>query len=44
MFSNKYVEGYLGCCYYGGCVEVDKVEELGIVWVKELFGVDYVNL
>lgn len=41
---NKYVEGYLGKCYYGGCEYVDVVEQLVIDCVKELFGVDYVNV
>lgn len=44
MFINKYVEGYFGCCYYGGCEEVDVVEEFVIEWVKSLFGVGFVNV
>ncbi len=42
--SNKYAEGYPGKRYYGGCEEVDKVEELGIARAKELFGAEHVNL
>ena len=42
--SNKYAEGYPGKRYYGGCEEVDKVEELGIARAKELFGADHANL
>jgi len=42
--SNKYAEGYPGKRYYGGCEEVDKVEELAIARAKELFGADHANL
>ncbi len=42
--SNKYAEGYPGRRYYGGCVEVDKAESLGIERAKELFGADHANL
>ena len=42
--SNKYAEGYPGRRYYGGCVEVDKAEELGIARAKALFGADHANL
>jgi glycine hydroxymethyltransferase len=42
--SNKYAEGYPGKRYYGGCEEVDKVEEIGIVRAKELFGAEHANL
>jgi glycine hydroxymethyltransferase len=42
--SNKYAEGYPGRRYYGGCSEVDKAEELGIVRAKELFGAEHANL
>ena len=42
--SNKYAEWYPGKRYYGGCEEVDKVEELAIARAKELFGADHANL
>ena len=42
--SNKYAEGYPGKRYYGGCVEVDKVEAIGIQRAKELFGAEHANL
>lgn len=41
---NKYVEGYFGCCYYGGCEYVDVIEFIVIERVKVLFGVEYVNV
>ena len=42
--SNKYAEGYPGKRYYGGCEEVDKVEEIGIARAKELFEAEHANL
>ena len=36
--SNKYAEGYPGRRYYGGCAEVDKVEDLAVERAKTLFG------
>jgi glycine hydroxymethyltransferase len=42
--SNKYAEGYPGRRYYGGCVEVDKAENIGIARAKELFGAEHANL
>lgn len=42
--SNKYAEGYPGRRYYGGCVEVDKAENIGIERAKELFGAEHANL
>ena len=42
--SNKYAEGYPGKRYYGGCEEVDKVENLAIERAKELFGADHANV
>ncbi len=42
--SNKYAEGYPGKRYYGGCEEVDKVEEIGIARALELFGAEHANL
>ncbi len=44
ILTNKYAEGYPGKRYYGGCVNVDVVEQLAIDRAKELFGCDYVNV
>jgi glycine hydroxymethyltransferase len=44
VMTNKYAEGYPGKRYYGGCVEVDKTEQLAIDRLKKLFGVEYVNV
>ena len=42
--TNKYAEGYPHKRYYGGCDEVDKVEELAISRLKELFGAEHANV
>jgi glycine hydroxymethyltransferase len=42
--SNKYAEGYPGRRYYGGCVEVDKAENIGIERAKQLFGCEHANM
>lgn len=42
--TNKYAEGYPGKRYYGGCENVDVVEQLAIDRAKELFGAEYVNV
>jgi glycine hydroxymethyltransferase len=42
--TNKYAEGYPGKRYYGGCEEVDKVEQIGIDRAKALFGAEHANL
>lgn len=44
VLTNKYAEGRPGKRYYGGCSEVDKIEELAIKRGKELFGTEYVNV
>src|SRR6185369_10393805 len=44
VLTNKYAEGYPGKRYYGGCHEVDVVENLAIERAKELFGADHVNV
>lgn len=44
ILTNKYAEGYPGKRYYGGCVYVDKVEELARERAKELFGADHANV
>ncbi len=42
--TNKYAEGYPGHRYYGGCQVVDKVEQLAIDRICELFGAEYANV
>ncbi|MFT8712654.1 serine hydroxymethyltransferase [Komagataeibacter rhaeticus] len=44
VLTNKYAEGYPGRRYYGGCVEVDKVETLAIERVKQMFGAEFANV
>src|SRR5262245_33679390 len=44
VMTNKYAEGYPGRRYYGGCENVDTVEELAIHRAKELFGAEHVNV
>lgn len=44
ILTNKYAEGYPGKRYYGGCEVVDKVEELAINRLKELFKADHANV
>ncbi|WP_276980186.1 serine hydroxymethyltransferase [Johnsonella ignava] len=44
VLTNKYAEGYPGKRYYGGCVEVDVVENIAIERVKKLFGCEYANV
>lgn len=44
VLTNKYAEGYPGKRYYGGCLEVDKVEDLAIERVKKLFSAEYANV
>ncbi len=42
--TNKYAEGYPGKRYYGGCVNVDKAEDLAIERLKKIFKAKYVNV
>ena len=42
--TNKYAEGLPGKRYYGGCEEVDKVEQLAIDRAKALFGAEHANV
>ena len=44
VLTNKYAEGYPGKRYYGGCEVVDKVENLAIERLKELFNAEYANV
>ncbi|MEA3186567.1 MAG: glycine hydroxymethyltransferase [Chthoniobacter sp.] len=42
--TNKYAEGYPGKRWYGGCENVDVVEQLAIDRARQLFGGDHVNV
>ena len=42
--TNKYAEGYPSKRYYGGCEEVDKVENLAIARAKSIFNCSYANV
>lgn len=44
VLTNKYAEGYSGKRYYGGCENVDVIENLAIERAKKLFGCDYANV
>jgi len=44
VLTNKYAEGYPGKRYYGGCENVDYIEQLAIDRAKELFGADHANV
>jgi len=44
VLTNKYAEGYPGRRYYGGCEYVDRIEELAIHRVQELFGAEHANV
>ena len=44
VLTNKYAEGYPGKRYYGGCGQVDIVENLAIERAKKLFGAEHVNV
>ena len=39
--TNKYAEGYPGKRYYGGCQEVDVLENIAIERAKKLFGCEH---
>lgn len=43
-FTNKYAEGYPKKRYYGGCENIDVVEQLAIDRLKKLFGCDHANV
>lgn len=44
VLTNKYAEGLPGKRYYGGCEVVDKVEQLAIDRLKQLFGAAWANV
>ena len=44
IFMAKYAEGYPSHRYYGGCENVDAVENLAMERAQKLFRVAYVNV
>src|SRR5215468_10577990 len=44
VLTNKYAEGYPGKRYYGGCENVDVVEQLAIDRARRLFGAPAANV
>lgn len=44
VLTNKYAEGYPGRRYYGGCDNIDAIEQLAIDRAKQLFGADHANV
>ena len=44
IFTNKYAEGYPSKRYYGGCCNVDTIENIAIEYLQELFGCKYANV
>jgi len=44
VLTNKYAEGYPGRRYYGGCENVDVIEDLARDRAKRLFGADAANV
>ena len=43
VFTDKYAEGYPGRRYYGGCANMDAVEELARQRARQLFGAEHAN-
>lgn len=44
VLTNKYAEGYPGARYYGGCIYVDRAEELARTRALQIFGAEHVNV
>ena len=44
VLTNKYAEGYPGKRYYGGCENVDVVEDIARQRAVELFGAEHANV
>lgn len=44
IFTNKYAEGYPSKRYYGGCENVDIVENIAIEYAKKIFNCNYANV
>lgn len=44
FLTNKYAEGYPGRRYYGGCENMDTIENLTVERVKEIFHAEHANV
>jgi RpiB/LacA/LacB family sugar-phosphate isomerase len=44
MLTNKYAEGYPKKRWYGGCENIDVIEQLAIDRAKKLFGAEHANV
>lgn len=44
ILTNKYAEGYPGKRYYGGCINVDEVEDIARNRAMELFHAEHANV
>lgn len=44
ILTNKYAEGYPGKRYYGGCINVDEVEDIARERAMALFGAEHANV
>jgi RpiB/LacA/LacB family sugar-phosphate isomerase len=44
VLTNKYAEGYPKKRWYGGCENIDVIEQLAIDRAKKLFGAEHVNV
>jgi glycine hydroxymethyltransferase len=44
VLTDKYAEGYPGHRYYGGCVNIDEIENLAIERAKKLFKAEHANV
>ncbi len=44
ILTNKYAEGYPSKRYYGGCMNVDTIENIAIDRAKELFSAEHANV
>jgi glycine hydroxymethyltransferase len=44
ILTNKYAEGFPGRRYYGGCVHVDKIEQLAIDLACQVYACRYANV
>ena len=42
--TNKYAEGYPNARYYGGCEIIDKIEQLAIDRLCQIYGAEYANV